>query len=367
MPPISVAILGAGIFARIAHLPALRKLGDTYELKAIYSRSQSSASELAKTAEDILARPASSFDLYHDAGQNLDALLARTDIQAVIIVLPINQQPSIVLKALEAGKHVISEKPIAPTVKEGVKLIKMYEAHYKDKGLIWRVAENFEAEPGLRAAGKAIADQKIGKVCFWNMQVLNNVETDSMWYNTPWRTVPEYQGGFLLDGGVHSAAALRTVLPSKFTELAGFASLNREHLAPHDTIHAIIRSEDGSHGIFELSFGLPSSPGHDSFRVVGTDGTLDINRYHEKDPETQKDQAFIKVTIKNAKTGQKEEIVERSCGVERELENFAAHLNGHDDGLGTPQGALQDVSVIQAALDSHGRGVDLQHLILSAD
>lgn len=149
-----------------------------------------------------MACPASSFDLYHDAGQNIDALLARTDIQAVIVVLPINQQPSIILKALEAGKHVISEKPVAPTVKEGIKLIKTYESHYKSKGLIWRVAENFEAEPGLRAAGKAIADQKIGKVCFWNMQVLNNVETDSMWYNTSWRTVPEYQGGFLLDGGV---------------------------------------------------------------------------------------------------------------------------------------------------------------------
>jgi predicted dehydrogenase len=115
----------------------------------------------------------------------------------VIVVLPISIQPTIILKALAAGKHVISEKPVAPTVESGVALIQNYETNYKPKGLIWRVAENFEAEPGLRAAAKAIADQKIGKVLFWNLQVLNNVDKDNMWYKTPWRTVPDYQGGFL--------------------------------------------------------------------------------------------------------------------------------------------------------------------------
>ncbi|KAG8826381.1 hypothetical protein FRB91_010854 [Serendipita sp. 411] len=368
MPPISVAILGAGIFARIAHLPAIHKLNDTYELKAIYSRSRSSASELAETAESLLSLPKDSIALYHDLGgqdADLNALLARRDIQAVIVVLPINSQPSIVIKSLDAGKHVISEKPIAPTVKEGIALIKTYESLYKPKGLVWRVAENFEAEPGLRAAGKAITDQKIGKVCFWNLQVLNNVTTDSMWYKTSWRTVPEYQGGFLLDGGVHSAAALRVVLPSQFTDLTGIASLNREHLAPHDTIHTLIRCDDGSHGIFELSFGLPSGPGIDTFRVVGTEGTLLISKYNETDEATQKSQQFIKVSITNAKTGKTEEIVEKSCGVEMELANFARHLGGDDDGLGSPVGALKDVAIIQAGLDSNGHTINLQNLVLS--
>ncbi|PVG01641.1 NAD(P)-binding protein [Serendipita vermifera] len=369
MPPISVAILGAGIFARIAHLPAIRQLDGIYELKAIYSRSKNTASELAKSAEETLAKGnqgGSPIQIYHDQGDpstNLDALLAREDIQAVIIALPINLQPSIVLKSLAAGKHVISEKPVAPTVKDGIELIKTYEELYKPKGLVWRVAENFEAEPGLRAAGQAIAEQKIGKVCFWNMQVLNNVQTDGMWYKTPWRTVPEYQGGFVLDGGVHSAAALRVALPSPFKELTGFASLNRKHLAPHDTIHAVIRSEDGSHGVLELSWGLPSPPGLDLFRVVGTEGILSISRFNKKNEETGKDEAFYKVEIINAGSGAKEEIVEKSCGVVKELENFANHLAGHDDGLGSPLGALKDVAIIQAGLNSNGSVIDLQNLV----
>jgi predicted dehydrogenase len=91
---------------------------------------------------------------------------------------------SVLFLPSDAGKHVISEKPISPTVEEGVKLTDTYTSVYKPRGLVWRVAENFEAEPGLRAAGKGIAEHKTGKVRFWNLQVFNNVTTDSMWYKT---------------------------------------------------------------------------------------------------------------------------------------------------------------------------------------
>jgi len=77
-------------------------------------------------------------------------LLARVDITAVIVVLPITLQPSIVLKALAAGKHVLSEKPVAPDVEQGHNLISTYRQEYQPKGLIWRLAENYEAEPGIK-------------------------------------------------------------------------------------------------------------------------------------------------------------------------------------------------------------------------
>ena len=95
---------------------------------------------------------------------SLDALLARSDIDAVIIALPITVQPSIVRKSLAAGKHVLSEKPVAPDVASGIELIREYETTYKPKGLVFRIAENYELEPGYHAAAKAIREGKIGKV-----------------------------------------------------------------------------------------------------------------------------------------------------------------------------------------------------------
>lgn len=131
--------------------------------------------------------------VYHDgdASGNLDALLARSDINAVIILLPITAQPDVIVKALAAGKHVLSEKPVAKDVATGLALIKEYEQKFKANGLVWRVAENFESEPGYRAAGKAIREGKIGKVAFFKLQAVNYIDKDSKWYKTPWRTVPE--------------------------------------------------------------------------------------------------------------------------------------------------------------------------------
>ena len=48
----------------------------------------------------------------------------------VILVLPISLQPHIILKALAANKHVLSEKPIAPSVSEGRCLVAVYDAQY---------------------------------------------------------------------------------------------------------------------------------------------------------------------------------------------------------------------------------------------
>ncbi|QRV84844.1 histone-lysine N-methyltransferase SETD1 [Ceratobasidium sp. AG-Ba] len=225
------------------HLPGLTALG-SHEviLKAVYSRSKSSASSLSDLAKDKLSL-SHDVSVYSDDSEGLDALLARSDIQAVIVVLPINQQPDIVLRALAAGKNVLSEKPVAKDVKTGLALIEKWETEFKPKGLIWRVAENFEAEPAYAEAGRRIKAGVIGEVRSFNYSILNSTDKSSQWYKTPWRTVPEYQGGFVLDAGVHFAAALRTTVLTRTSTLSGFASLTREYLAPVDTVQVVIQAD----------------------------------------------------------------------------------------------------------------------------
>jgi predicted dehydrogenase len=68
----------------------------------VYSRSKKSASALL---------PNESVDIYSDdsgPGKGLDDLLARKDIEAVDVVLPIVNQPDVIKKSLLAGKHVVS-------------------------------------------------------------------------------------------------------------------------------------------------------------------------------------------------------------------------------------------------------------------
>jgi len=367
-----IALLGAGIFAKEAHLPALAALGTSAPpLKAVYSRSEQSAQDLAQLALNILNLPAPP-SVYHDGdnSMNLDALLSRNDVSAVIVVLPITTQPAVVLKALAAGKHVLSEKPVAQDVAIGLKLIADYNANYKPKGLIWRIAENFEAEPTFRAVGEAIRAGKIGNMQFFKTTVVNYIDQDSKWYKTTWRTVPDYQGGFLLDGGVHTVAALRVMLPHPLTHLSGFASLNKDYLAPHDTVHAVVQAGPNIHGTAELTFASPtkSRPAGEGFVITGSKGWISVNQISKPGTNTPIFRAAIHAVVKSegGPEEEKEEIIEEpSVGVLAELTSFFGALKGQDDGknLGDPLAALGDVAFFQAIFQSKGNLVDLGRML----
>ncbi|PFH48413.1 hypothetical protein AMATHDRAFT_5806 [Amanita thiersii Skay4041] len=369
---ISIAILGAGIFAKEAHIPALAALGDTAPvLKAVYSRSEKSAREAAELAAKVL-KTSGPPAVYHDEDQSsdLDTLLARPDIDAVIVILPITMQPSVILKALAAGKHVLSEKPMAPDVAQGISLIKTYQDRYKPKGLIWRVAENFEAEPAYREAAAIIRSGKIGKVISFSCTFQVNLDKSSKWYNTPWRTVPDYQGGFVFDGGVHIAAALRIMLPEAMTHLCGFATLNRDYLAPIDTVHAIVQAGSQIRGNLELTWSWPTNtrpaPTSD-FIISGMRGWLSVHWITE--PVTGK--RLLRITVQSVPTEEgnpeeaKKEVIDKPViGVETELTSFSDAILGRDTlDIGDPLGTLRDVAVIQAALNSNGSMVDLTQLV----
>ncbi|KIJ64897.1 hypothetical protein HYDPIDRAFT_181650 [Hydnomerulius pinastri MD-312] len=367
-----IAFLGAGLYAKETHVPALANIGSkALPLKAVYSRSETSVGELAEIASKQLGLTP---DIYHDGDQsaNLDALLSREDIIAVNIVLPIGQQPEYIVKAFEAGKHVFSAKPIGPTVAESVRLIKLYDAEYKPKGLVWRIAENFETEPGYLKAGELIREGRIGKVAFFNLRAVNYLDQESKWYKTPWRTIPDYQGGFLLDGGVHSTAALRVMLPSPITHLSSFASLNKDYLLPHDTIHTIAKAADGSHGIFEMTFAAPTTSLSQGNRILitGTSGWLSVENSRAVNAATGKEGPVLRVSVhaRDEKGNVKEEVLNVPVwGVEAEWEGFLSAIAGlGDDGLSSPEGALEDVAFIEAALTSDGEILNLQNLISSS-
>ena len=120
-------------------------------LKAIYSRSLKSAKTLEVDESQV--------DIYSDdsgAGKSLDDLLARSDIKAAIIALPIKKQPEYIRKVLLAGKHVLSEKPVAENVKEAADLIKWYRSEIESKGVTWAVAENFRFLNSFDHAAEAV-------------------------------------------------------------------------------------------------------------------------------------------------------------------------------------------------------------------
>lgn len=149
--PLCVALLGAGIFSSTSHAPVIRGNPNVFNCIAVWSRRKKSAEELAATLDT---------NAYGD-DDGLKEVLQLPGLEAVIIALPLDVQPKYVTLALQAGKHVLSEKPVAATVGEAQKLVQMY--HQKYASLQWSIAENYRYEPAILRTVDAVK-KEIGYV-----------------------------------------------------------------------------------------------------------------------------------------------------------------------------------------------------------
>ncbi|OJJ98643.1 hypothetical protein ASPACDRAFT_44275 [Aspergillus aculeatus ATCC 16872] len=272
---IGIAFIGAGLFVKDYHLPGVQASPDL-ELKAVYSRSLKSASSIA---------PEQQIDRYaDDAPQGLDQLLARDDIQAVIIALPITNQAAYVRAALSAGKHVLSEKPIAKDRAEATALLDWYRSTIlprRTAAPTWSVAENYRYFDSLRRGRAQLA--RLGRIRQFRTQVYFDCRPGKFvfwpFFALAWRQQPEHQGGAVLDIGVHHVAAMRYLLGGsgpreRITQVSAFVGSFADALPPVDTVDAVLRTESGAQGTFQLS-GC-SSLEESGWTVVGEKGHVRV-------------------------------------------------------------------------------------------
>lgn len=310
--------------------PAVLKT-DLLSLKAIYSRSLKSAQETAALVNKDDVKP----DLYSsDSGEGkaYQDLLKRDDIGAVILALPITSQPEYIEAALTAGKHVLAEKPIAPDVAGGKKLIEFYKKVSAEKNVTFAVAENFRFYASFTYAANEA--KKLGKVTQFSFKIMNMMSQENQYYKTSWRTKPEYQGGFLLDGGVHHAAASRLFLAgeSKAESVRAFTTQAQEHLPPIDTAMAIIKTKAGAVGTFQLSSG--SLINAFEWDVSLERGTVKVDGQ--------------KVTVKPVDGEESTKEFSRTSGVSEEVAAWAeALVSGKPNALQAPEEALADLEFME--------------------
>jgi predicted dehydrogenase len=110
---LGVGIVGAGAIVDVAHLPAYKAAG--LEIHGVYDRDASRAAEVG-------AR--------HDVPvvDSLDALLADPRVEVVDIAVVASAQGEIARAAIAAGKHVMCQKPLAPTLEQAAELVALARA-----------------------------------------------------------------------------------------------------------------------------------------------------------------------------------------------------------------------------------------------
>lgn len=185
-------------------IPAM-KHGQYSEIAAIASRDLNKAQSAA-----ALLKISKAYGSY-------ESLLSDSEIDAVYIPLPNHIHVQWAIKALEAGKHVLLEKPVGLSSKEAGKLI---QASKKKPGLKIMEAFMYRHHPQWQKAKELVEDGQIGK--------LKSIQTFFSYYNTDPDNIrhnPQFGGGGLMDIGCYCISLSRYIFgrePKRVTGLVEF-------------------------------------------------------------------------------------------------------------------------------------------------
>lgn len=317
MKTLRLGIIGTGVATNDLYWPELKKLRSKIEVTAVANRRRAKAEAFARKArvKTVCAKG--------------EELLARPDVDAVILSLPIHLTAEWVIKSLAAGKHVLSEKPIAATAKEGRRLIRD-AARFRR---VWLIGENFFFTPHMVEARRWV-QARIGALRLVEVAQLGLMAPDNKYFKTAWRQAPRHVGGFVADGGVHVANLVREMFGMPVDVLPLTASYN-PRLPPLDTAVAALRFESGVAGVWRSCFSVDTGTEVPMLRVYGTRGRVDV--YYSR-------------SVLSPLTGRPRTFRSPQNGFYHELDHFHACVTQGRKPAFRPEQALADLELIERLL-----------------
>ncbi len=244
-------ILGTAGIAQGCTIPAMSQ-AEGCELYAIAGRDETKAKRFQEEYG------------FTKAYTGYDALLQDQDVQAVYIPLPNALHYQWVMRAIEAGKHVLCEKPLALNAKEAEE---MYQAA-EEKGVILAEAYAYLQSPYIQALQEDIKSGRIGEVDY--------IETAfvSQGYEEDIRLDKELGGGAMYDLGCYCTTMILSLVDAKVSKVSAMAELNEDGL---DLMTAgIMKFENGVRASFDVGMilGTKSNARMDRLYIHGSKGCI---------------------------------------------------------------------------------------------
>lgn len=196
---------------------------------------------------------------------SLDEMLAQDDIDAVIVDAPTNMHRDVMVKAAEAGKHIFTEKVIAPTAKEVSDIL----AAVRKAGVKLMVSLPRLYDGYTQTIDRVLQGGKLGKLTMARVRLSHNGATAN-WLPEHFFSKEQCGGGALIDLGCHPMYLVRRFLGMPESVSANFGYVTGKEV--EDNAVAILRYAEGAIGIVEAGFVNSHSPF--SIELHGTEGTL---------------------------------------------------------------------------------------------
>lgn len=313
-----VAIIGAGVWAQ-NHLTGWRARDDAQVVSVV------------RSSEERARETAERWGVAEWSG-DYKAVIARPDIDIVDICLPHDMHAGVACEALEAGKHVVLEKPVAATLEEAKLLAET--ARRADRRVM--VSENWVYAWVVQKAKAAIEKGEIGEPFL----VRGTMEMDvrPSFKNLAWRhDAVKMGGGALIDGHIHAISAARYLMG----EISEVAAVVKNHhfdgIAPlEDTSALLCRFASGATGTLVCSWTAQRHRPHTEFVILGDRGTIEFDT-HER---------YFRTTRGTQRT---EEVnLAASRGFVEQIAHFMECVTRGTDPITSPQEQIGSLEVVMA-------------------
>jgi UDP-N-acetylglucosamine 3-dehydrogenase len=220
-----------------------------------------------------------------------EALLARGDLDAVVICTPDHLHAAHTQQALLAGKHVLCEKPTATSRQDAAEVVRLV----RETGLVFLGGHVYHFRPDYREMVRAYQDGEIGQAWLAEGDYVSDLsELYGPEGRTPWRSDPKNPQDILLGGGCHPLGLLRWALGDEVDEVVAFANHLAEPSLPADDCYVLLlRFSQGTTGRITTAAGSRGKvPDGGHLALRGTAGSLwggvlyrdDEHRGHDHPP-----------------------------------------------------------------------------------
>ncbi|MGF1619080.1 MAG: Gfo/Idh/MocA family protein [Rhodomicrobiaceae bacterium] len=271
---------GQGAFIGAVHRMASR-LDDRWQLVA--GALSSDPARAQASGEELLLSPDR---IYPDFQAMADAETQRSDpIDAVAIVTPNHMHAAPAKAFLQAGIHVICDKPLTVSRQEAEELAKLAA----DTGLIFAVTHNYTGHPLVRQARHMVQSGELGGIRVVQVEYaqdwLATKLEDSGQKQASWRVDPAVSGpgGSIGDIGTHAFNLAEFITGGRVQSLAADLHTFVAGRQLDDNAHMMLRFADGGRGILWCSQVAVGRENGLVIRVYGEKGGLE---WHQEQPNT---------------------------------------------------------------------------------
>ena len=203
-----------------------------------------------------------------------ERLLADRAVEVVVIATPDHLHGRHAIMALEAGKHVLSEIPMAPTIEECRAIVALTDR----SGLKYHLGNQVRYAFCLRDVQRLIAEGAFGEVFYGEGEYLHDMaDIVGGRPDDHWRIAGEAQQTTLLGGGPHALDTLRWLMGVRFVETQAYHVAARNRWGAIHTTCALFKATSGAVAKVTVSYGM-QRPYCLYYSVYGSEGSFERER-----------------------------------------------------------------------------------------